>query len=361
MISSSIKPSQSISAKIDYDIELVTADRIAAGTDANLTIVITGSHGHIGPIDLSSKMSGDPFESGDIDRCRLRGQKNIGQISKVIIKSDRKGLGSDWKLDSLRIRPLDGNDTEYAFSTDQWIEDQPDDTYILTPQIAPAISCKHWYTIQSNQSKKLLTIEGPKPEDIGFIMQPTFQQGGRLFDPQVFRFELNDDGTYGIYSRFNRRMVAVLNAAKADNTPIIQWDFTLTDNQKFKVEPQPNGTYRLIAKHSNKPLSITANQLNVVQVSKANRNSEFVLTPVASINPKEHLKTFPDLEDQGVQLASDAVLLVAKESISDPKQSTSHNPLITATLFGSSDTSCRFFHQVGHWKQTFLSLLMTTQ
>ncbi len=139
-------------SKVPYRLYVKTADESLAGTDANLTLTISGDNSRqttptvINPLftDISGAFAGttpmrwirhvfddNAFEENDYDVAQLVDGTYVRQVTRITLRSDRAGGNSDWKLDSFKLRPI-GTGVSYTFRANTWIEDQANDTYTLT-------------------------------------------------------------------------------------------------------------------------------------------------------------------------------------------------------------------------------------
>ena len=80
-----------------YYVWVKTKSAFQAGTDANISILVRGEFGEIGPIKLD-KPGYDDFESGDEDQYEL-GTHQIGNIRAILLENDGSGSGSDWHVE----------------------------------------------------------------------------------------------------------------------------------------------------------------------------------------------------------------------------------------------------------------------
>ncbi|MGL4573547.1 MAG: RICIN domain-containing protein, partial [Burkholderiaceae bacterium] len=60
------------------------------------------------------------------------------------------------------------------------------------------------------------------------------------------------DGIYKITSQCGNKVLGVADASTADRARIRIFDWTNSAHQQWKIEAQPDGTYRLVAQHSGK-------------------------------------------------------------------------------------------------------------
>jgi hypothetical protein len=105
-------------ALVKYEISVKTGDKRGCGTDANITLDITGSQGSTGDRPLESGQ--DDFERGQEDHFVIEAF-DIGNITKIKLTSDNSGLGPAWLCDSVKIvNPKTAQ--QWTFNIQQWID-----------------------------------------------------------------------------------------------------------------------------------------------------------------------------------------------------------------------------------------------
>lgn len=83
----------------DYLVKVFTGDEPGAGTDAAVFIVITGKKFTSEPLKLKkSTTHSNKFERNQTDLFTLK-MPDIGEIQKIKVWHNNKGLGADWYLD----------------------------------------------------------------------------------------------------------------------------------------------------------------------------------------------------------------------------------------------------------------------
>ncbi|MCB0633399.1 MAG: M12 family metallopeptidase [Saprospiraceae bacterium] len=117
----------------------------------------------------------------------------------------------------------------------------------------------HMYPIDVNGYYGLLTVY-PIPnsqERLGIEAS-----GNRLYlnkwkgwGPQRFKFEKATDGYYYIKHVDTGKYLDIPGASQQNNVPVQLYNFNGNDNQQFRLEPVTWGSYRIIARHSNKEIN----------------------------------------------------------------------------------------------------------
>lgn len=117
----------------EYLVEVFTGDVRYAGTDANVTIVIVGENGDIGPKVLDN--SKNNFERGKKDTFNLQ-SPGLGELKSVRISHDNKGVGAAWFLDKVVVTDA-STGVPVVFPCNRWLAKGEDDGAIsreLTPE-----------------------------------------------------------------------------------------------------------------------------------------------------------------------------------------------------------------------------------
>jgi hypothetical protein len=107
----------------DYSIRIKTADQSGAGTDSNIFLALHGESGRTAEVRLNPLISHNAFERNSTETVLLRNQSDVGRIYQVDIRSDDKYLGSDWRLDWIKIDPSDPHCAATIFYYNDWVGD----------------------------------------------------------------------------------------------------------------------------------------------------------------------------------------------------------------------------------------------
>ncbi|CAF0922726.1 unnamed protein product, partial [Brachionus calyciflorus] len=125
-----------VSDLVEYTISVLTADKMGAGTDANVFINIHGTKGETGKIQLeSSSTNKNPFEKGKLDIFQSK-SRNVGEINKINISHDGKGTGAGWFCEKVVIKH--GEITK-TFKIGRWLDESEEDGKIsidVQPEVA---------------------------------------------------------------------------------------------------------------------------------------------------------------------------------------------------------------------------------
>lgn len=81
----------------EYEITVITGDKIGAGTDANVYITIYGKNGQTAKLPLKSKTK-NVFERNTSDIFTEKANC-VGPLTKIRIEHDNTGAGPGWYLE----------------------------------------------------------------------------------------------------------------------------------------------------------------------------------------------------------------------------------------------------------------------
>ncbi|CAF2728225.1 unnamed protein product [Rotaria sp. Silwood2] len=103
-----------------------TGKKTGAGTDADVFITLYGNLSETGAIKLESKKNS--FEAGKKDEFTIE-CPNIGEINKILIAHNNKGLAPGWFLDQILIEDVNAHHI-YEFPCNRWLAKDEDDKEI---------------------------------------------------------------------------------------------------------------------------------------------------------------------------------------------------------------------------------------
>ena len=106
-----------------YKISVYTADRRGAGTDANVFIHLFGDKGESGDLNLDN--SSNNFERAQKDVFGFE-MVELGEIKKIRIGHDNKGIGAGWLLDKVVVYCERGA-KQWYFPCGRWLDTNEDD------------------------------------------------------------------------------------------------------------------------------------------------------------------------------------------------------------------------------------------
>jgi len=114
----------SSSPLVGYKVEVTTADRKGAGTDANVSMTCYGKLGDSGEINLSSSGKNN-FERAATDVFGFESE-DLGDLTKIRIGHDGTGFGAGWYLDKVVVTNLKTN-LKTFFLCGRWLDAHEDD------------------------------------------------------------------------------------------------------------------------------------------------------------------------------------------------------------------------------------------
>uniref|UniRef100_A0A8C1KV82 Lipoxygenase homology domains 1a n=1 Tax=Cyprinus carpio TaxID=7962 RepID=A0A8C1KV82_CYPCA len=113
-----------------YTISVKTSDVTAAGTDANVWMVIFGENGDTGTLTLKESNNTNKFERKQTDTFRFPDILSLGELSKVRIWHDNSGLAAGWHLEYVDVHD-DILGKKFRFQCDRWLAKNEDDGQIM--------------------------------------------------------------------------------------------------------------------------------------------------------------------------------------------------------------------------------------
>ena len=119
-----------------YRVRISTGDQAGAGTDSRIFLTLIGTAGRSSEMELfDSLVGGDKFERGKTDEFALRIITDIGDITRVVLRSDATALGSDWLLSRVVVTNCQNNNQYTSDCQDFWIRDVQPHEFICSERI----------------------------------------------------------------------------------------------------------------------------------------------------------------------------------------------------------------------------------
>uniref|UniRef100_A0A3Q4HDX9 Lipoxygenase homology PLAT domains 1b n=1 Tax=Neolamprologus brichardi TaxID=32507 RepID=A0A3Q4HDX9_NEOBR len=115
--------------KTTYIIQVQTSDA-AAGTDANVFLIMFGEYGDTGMLPLKESTNRNKFERKMKDVFRFPDMLSLGELSKVRVWHDNKGPAPGWHLEYLDVKD-ETLDNTFRFPCDRWLAKNEDDGQIM--------------------------------------------------------------------------------------------------------------------------------------------------------------------------------------------------------------------------------------
>ncbi|XP_048065057.1 lipoxygenase homology domain-containing protein 1 isoform X2 [Megalobrama amblycephala] len=116
--------------KTTYIIQVKTSDVAAAGTDANVFLIVFGENGDTGTLALKESSNRNKFERKQVDVFRFLDVLSLGELSKVRVWHDNKGPAPGWHLEYIDVKD-DLLDQTFRFPCDRWLAKSEDDGQIM--------------------------------------------------------------------------------------------------------------------------------------------------------------------------------------------------------------------------------------
>jgi len=119
-----------------YRVVVSTGQAAGAGTDSRIFLTMIGAAGQSSEMQLKDSLTGsDSFERGSTDEFALRIKADIGDILRIVLRSDASALGSDWLVSRVVISNCE-NRNQYTFDcADFWIRDSLPHEFICSHRI----------------------------------------------------------------------------------------------------------------------------------------------------------------------------------------------------------------------------------
>ncbi|MCJ8735061.1 hypothetical protein PDJAM_G00242560 [Pangasius djambal] len=116
--------------KTTYIIQVKTSDIAGAGTDANVFIIVFGENGDTGTLALKECSNRNKFERNQVDVFRFSDILSLGELSKIRVWHDNKGLAPGWHLENIDVKDEFMSQT-FRFLCDRWLAKSEDDGQII--------------------------------------------------------------------------------------------------------------------------------------------------------------------------------------------------------------------------------------
>jgi hypothetical protein len=141
-----------------YRVRVSTGDAAGAGTDSRIFLTLIGVAGQSPEIELVDSLAGDnKFERGNTDEFALRLAQEIGDVTRIVLRSDASALGSDWLVNRVVVANCQ-NKNQYTFDCeDCWIRDTMPHEFMCSERIKRDAQLEH----VADNSGLLLTARLP--------------------------------------------------------------------------------------------------------------------------------------------------------------------------------------------------------
>ncbi|RMC16365.1 hypothetical protein DUI87_06692 [Hirundo rustica rustica] len=101
-----------------------------AGTDANVSLILFGEYGDSGTLPLKESNKSNKFERNQMDEFSFSEMLSLGDLCKVRIWHDNKGIAPGWHLEYIDVMDS-AMDKTFRFQCDRWLAKGEDDGQLI--------------------------------------------------------------------------------------------------------------------------------------------------------------------------------------------------------------------------------------
>uniref|UniRef100_A0A8C3EMU7 Lipoxygenase homology PLAT domains 1 n=1 Tax=Corvus moneduloides TaxID=1196302 RepID=A0A8C3EMU7_CORMO len=113
-----------------YTLQVKTSDIGGAGTDANVFLILFGEYGDSGTLPLKESNNSNKFERNQMDEFSFSEMLSLGDLCKVRIWHDNKGIAPGWHLEYIDVMDS-ALDKTFRFQCDRWLAKGEDDGQLI--------------------------------------------------------------------------------------------------------------------------------------------------------------------------------------------------------------------------------------
>ncbi|XP_074669791.1 lipoxygenase homology domain-containing protein 1 [Strix aluco] len=113
-----------------YTLQVKTSDVGGAGTDANVSLILFGENGDSGTLALKESNKSNKFERNQMDEFNFSDMLSLGDLCKVRIWHDNKGIAPGWHLEYIDVTDS-AMDKTFRFQCDRWLAKGEDDGQLI--------------------------------------------------------------------------------------------------------------------------------------------------------------------------------------------------------------------------------------
>ncbi|XP_064294800.1 lipoxygenase homology domain-containing protein 1 [Phalacrocorax carbo] len=113
-----------------YTLQVKTSDVGGAGTDANVWLILFGENGDSGTLALKESNKSNKFERNQMDEFNFSDMLSLGDLCKVRIWHDNKGIAPGWHLEYIDVKDS-AMDKTFRFQCDRWLAKGEDDGQLI--------------------------------------------------------------------------------------------------------------------------------------------------------------------------------------------------------------------------------------
>ena len=116
----------------EYDVYIVTGDKLGSGTKAEVKINIFGEHGSTGDVALTKSVTNViPFQRSQVDVFHVQSDNALGKLIKTKIGHNGTALGMGWFLDKVVVKEKTDANVAFEFVCGRWLSCKEDDGLIV--------------------------------------------------------------------------------------------------------------------------------------------------------------------------------------------------------------------------------------
>ncbi|KAM6289832.1 lipoxygenase homology domain-containing protein 1 [Aegotheles albertisi] len=113
-----------------YSLQVKTSDVGGAGTDANVSLILFGENGDTGTLALKESNKSNKFERNQMDEFHFEDMLSLGDLCKVRIWHDNKGIAPGWHLEYIDVTDS-VMDKTFRFQCDRWLAKGEEDGQLI--------------------------------------------------------------------------------------------------------------------------------------------------------------------------------------------------------------------------------------
>ena len=201
-------------AKKTYYFVVHTCDEYLAGTDSNIFVTLHGEKGVSESQRLNGHISGNAFERNNYDVFSVDYDHDVGEVYKIVVQTDAKYGGSDWKCNYIRV------------STGKIEKDSGEGSHFVINEWITKKNHDYSYNVTSGYNYKT-----EPPEETNVVIKK-----GKLFVPanSTYTGEVKTSLTYNVdYSKVTTTEIGSETSVKVE-VDILEADFSFKINKTIE-------------------------------------------------------------------------------------------------------------------------------
>ncbi|CAG9463240.1 unnamed protein product [Pedinophyceae sp. YPF-701] len=178
---------------VQWSLRFYTSDIAMAGTGANVSITVHGAKQQFGPINISNGKG--LFERGQMDEFAVQ-FPDVGEIQKVEVSHDGRGLGAGWHLDRVELVRQDTGD-EYEFKCGHWLDTNQDADGGFVSRVLPLLRKREGRVQRASRAGAEEEAQMRPRGSVQFAARDEPRKPGRGKARRSSIVPMSDDGTPG--------------------------------------------------------------------------------------------------------------------------------------------------------------------